>query len=195
MSQPSTGPKTEAGKFEASKNALTHGLTAVNIERFPAAIRESYSVFLAAQIKEWQPFTLNERIYVERYAFDQFQLLRSQSLLAHAVDELLADSANEALRKRHLTLSRHFRSLERSVQQSLAELRRMIADRIRELEICPEEEGAGDPEKPAPPLFLLTPHHLLSNASPPAASDPLRFANSPSPAARAYYQTYGEPTK
>ncbi len=168
MNQSATGPVTEQGKFESSKNAFTHGLTAANIDRFPAEVREAFAAFLSAQYAEWRPVTLNERIYLERYAFLQFQLLRSESLVSAALDSLLADPLSEAAQKRHLILARHFRSLERSTKESLAELRRMIADRLVEASLA-EQDGLQ-------PMSPLTPHHLLAKAMPAPAPDPVRFA-------------------
>ncbi len=154
----STGPLTVAGKFESSKNALTHGLTASNIDRFPEAIREEFRAFLTQQYAEWAPATLNEKIYVERYAFTQFQLLRSQSLLALAQENFLAQPDNEALEKKLARIARHVKSLERSAKEALKELRTFIADRMMTVETNAHIwERYGDSIH-IPTVF---PHHLV----------------------------------
>ncbi len=132
---PSTGPKTEPGKFESSKNALKHGLTSESIHRFPLEIREAYTEFLALQYGEFNPESLNECDYLEQYAFNRFQLNRAQPLLAQALDALTLDPANEALEKRYARLTRHVRALERSAQAALHELRTFITDRLLSAEL------------------------------------------------------------
>lgn len=179
----STGPITETGKFESSKNALTHGLTASNIDRFSATTREAFSAYLAQQYEEWKPATLNEKTYLERYAFNQFQLLRSESLVDNATEALLADPENEKAIKRHQTFTRHLRALERSSRETLRELRRMISDRL--------VETAEALSEGIEPLAVMTPHHLLKKALPqpqaaPPSEDSLRFVDEMPPLARMY---------
>lgn len=95
-----TGPLTPQGKFNSSKNAFTHGLSAQNIERFPESIREAYRAFYHQQLEELQPQTLNEEVYASQYAFAQFQLLRGQSLLMAAREAAFANPDDEAAEKR-----------------------------------------------------------------------------------------------
>jgi len=131
----STGPTSEAGKFASSKNALKHGLTSESIHRFPAEIREAYTEFLATQYAEFNPVTLTESDYLEQYAFNCFQLNRSQPMLAAALDALTADPDNEVLEKRYARLTRHVRALERSAKAALNELRTFITDRLLAAEL------------------------------------------------------------
>jgi hypothetical protein len=154
----STGPLSEAGKFESSKNALTHGLTAANIERFPESIRAEYAAFLEAQYVEWMPRSLNEGVYLERYAFNQFQLHRAQALHASALERLLLDPNDEAAEKHYSRISRHVRALERSTKEALQELRTFIADRLASIDVMeniPEES-------PFPAVFPA--HRILSKS-------------------------------
>lgn len=132
---PATGPKTDSGKFASSGNALKHGLTSESIHRFPAEIREAYSEFLATQYAEFNPETLTESDYLEQYAFNRFQLNRSQPMLAAALDALAADPDNEVLEKRYTRLTRHVRALERSAKNALQELRTFITDRLLAAEL------------------------------------------------------------
>lgn len=132
---PSTGPKTESGKFQSSKNALKHGLSSESIDRFPAEIRSAYTEFLASQYAEFNPETLTECDYLEQYAFNRFQLNRAQSMLATTLDALAADPDNEILEKRYTRLYRHVRSLERSAKSALQELRTFITDRLLAAEL------------------------------------------------------------
>jgi hypothetical protein len=142
---PSTGPKTDSGKFQSSKNSLKHGLTSESIDRFPSEIREAYSEFLATQYAEFNPETLTESDYLEQYAFNRFLLNRAQPMLAAAMDALAADPDNEILEKRYTRLTRHVRALERSAKSALQELRTFIADRLLAAELTAQlnEQFAG----------------------------------------------------
>lgn len=131
----STGPRTEAGKFESSKNALKHGLTSESIDRFPEEIREAYRIFLQNLYLEFHPQTTCEVDYLEQYAFQRFLFQRAQSLLATALADFEADPTNEALEKRYARFARHLRALERSAAHALQELRNFIADRLATIEL------------------------------------------------------------
>jgi hypothetical protein len=155
---PQGGPRTPEGKFESSKNALTHGLSAQSIDRFPAHLREEYKAFLATQYAEHKPVTLNECDHLEQYAFNRFQLSRAQPMLMQVMDELNADPANEALEKRYAKLNRHVKALERSARQALAEMRNFIADRMTRIEMLAHvsEEFVDQVDIP-----IAFPSHLL----------------------------------
>ncbi len=155
----STGPTSESGKFESSKNALKHGLTSDSIDRFPAEIREAFADFLTSQYQQFAPQTINERDYLEQYSFNRFQLNRAQPMLATAFNEWQSDPTSEVLEKRHARLARHVRALERSANAALAELRIFIADRLAAAEI---REGLpkGVAEFTGIPLALPS-HRLL----------------------------------
>jgi hypothetical protein len=159
MSKAASGPVTAQGKFEASKNALSHGLTASNIDRFPESIREDYTIFLAEQYAEWFPATTNEELYVNRYAFAQFQVLRAQPIAAAAHEEFL-ENPTDPLVQRHLqTISRYIRGLERVARETLKELRTLIADRLVAHTADQALEEASGEKLQYPILF---PHHLVT---------------------------------
>lgn len=126
----SGGPRTEAGKFQSSKNAIKHGLTMQSMDRFPAHLRAEFESFLAQQYEEHKAVTCNECDYLEQYAFQRFQLSRALPMLMQLQDELSQDPHNEALEKRFQRLNRYLKSLERSARAALTELRTFIADRM-----------------------------------------------------------------
>lgn len=130
-----TGPRTPEGKFESSKNAISHGLTAATIDRFPEHIRAAYAKFLAEQYDEHQPATTNERDFLEQYAFNRFQISRARAMMSDAWEKLAANPGDETLEKNYQKLNRHIKALERSAKYALAELRTFIANRIRNNEL------------------------------------------------------------
>ncbi len=178
MSNPnrSTGPITAEGKFNSSKNSVTHGLTAQNIDRFPESIREAYRAFLAQQFAEIQPETCNEELYLTQYAFAQFQLLRAQPILIAASEAALANPGDEAAEKRLARIARHTRSLERTAKDALKELRIFIQNRLASVAANETLAGLAGPSVQFPVAF---PHHLLTQKKDlrqPIADNALRFA-------------------
>lgn len=130
-----TGPITEAGKFESSKNALKHGLTSESIDRFPVEIQAAYRTFLDNLYFEFNPQSTCEEDYLQQYAFNRFQLQRAQPMLTRALADFNADPTNEILEKRYARFTRHVRALERSAANALKELRNFIADRLAAVEL------------------------------------------------------------
>ncbi len=174
MSQ--AGPNTAQGKFNSSKNAFTHGLTAQNIDRFPESIRDAYRVFHAQQIEELQPQSLNEELYAGQYAFAQFQLLRAQPLLIAAREAALANPDDEAAEKRLAKMTRHTKALERSAKEALKEFRIFVENRLASIEANEALAGIAGPGVEFPIAF---PHHLLVEKKArrkPVAENALRFA-------------------
>jgi hypothetical protein len=161
MTPPQTGPRTEAGKFNSSRNALAHGLTATNIDRFPAAMREEFAQFLARQREEWRPATHNEEIFVERYAFSQFQVLRAQALEAHFAGEFFANPADPVAAKRFQNFTRYLRNAERAAKEALKELRTFIADRLASVDADAALAEVTEAGNHFPKAF---PHHLVTAA-------------------------------
>ena len=169
-------PNTPQGKFNSSKNAFTHGLTAQNIERFPESIREAYRAFYAQQLEELQPQTLNEELYVSQYAFAQFQLLRGQSLLMAAREAAFANPDDEAAEKRLAKMTRHMKALERSAKDALKEFRIFVENRLASIEA---NEALAQIAGPGLEFPIAFPHHLLVDKKArrkPVAENALRFA-------------------
>jgi hypothetical protein len=157
----STGPLTPAGKFQSSRNAISHGLTAANIDLLPESIRDAFRAFLDEQYAEWSPVTSNECLYLERYAFAQFQLTRANLLLTSALEACMADPTDPEANKRHASIQRHTRALERSAQQAIAELRLMISDRLAAANIQAAFMASNDSLLPIAPMY---PSHRLVHA-------------------------------
>lgn len=157
----STGPITPEGKFQSSRNAISHGLTAANIDRLPESIRDSFRAFFDEQYTEWQPVTSNECLYLERYAFAQFQLTRANLLLTSALEACMADPADAEANKRHAQIQRHTRALERSAKEAIGELRLMIADRLANANIQAAFMAQNDSLLPIAPMY---PSHRLMNS-------------------------------
>ena len=70
-SKKSTGPKTEAGKARAARNAVTHGLTArpggvAEKAAGPGDPTEAYRERLGEWIGDWKPRGVAERTLTER---------------------------------------------------------------------------------------------------------------------------------
>ncbi|GAB4363098.1 MAG: hypothetical protein OHK0021_07050 [Bryobacter sp.] len=82
----------------------------------------TFEAYLAAQYAEVRPLTLNEKTFLERYAFNQYQLLAARPLADQTLSALLADPENPDLLKRHLAIQRSLRSLERAAKDALSQL-------------------------------------------------------------------------
>ncbi len=156
-----TGPVTPEGKFQSSRNAISHGLTAANIDRLPESIRDSFRSFLDEQYAEWLPVTSNECLYLERYAFAQFQLTRANMLLTSAIEACLADPADAEANKRHTQIQRHSRALERSAKEAICELRLMISDRLAAASVQAAFTASNDSLLP---IATMYPSHRLVHA-------------------------------
>jgi hypothetical protein len=126
----------------------------------PAATLAPYPDYLAAQLNEWQPVTINERTFLERYAANQYQVLLAQPHAAALYAAYLADPTDEKAEKAYAKFARHLRALERAARETLKELRTLIADRIANAE-CDVQLGQESPgDLFMPPVF---PHHLLTD--------------------------------
>lgn len=172
-----TGPTTPVGKFQSSRNAISHGLTAANIDRLPDSIRDAFRLFLDEQYTEWQPATSNECLFLERYAFSQFQLTRANILLTQALEACMANPSDDAADKKYKQLLRHTRALERSAREAISELRLLITDRIASTKIEAEffeKSGCYLGLAPTYPSHrLLRPQEIKLSAS----QNGLRFVN------------------
>jgi hypothetical protein len=67
-SEKSTGPKTEAGKLNASRNSWRHGLSASVFMVLEEENPEIYRTLLQAMYDQYQPVTPTEAILVEGMA-------------------------------------------------------------------------------------------------------------------------------
>jgi hypothetical protein len=111
---PSTGPRTEAGKSISSRNAVKHNLcskslTGSDLEEFQA-IRGSLD-------DEWEPATETENLLLDQMALSQWRMDRALSLELNAFD-------NDHLDEKLLAL-RYRTTAERSFYKALTELQRL----------------------------------------------------------------------
>jgi len=93
----STGAKTIGGKYNSSRNAITHGFLATSIV-LPGESRERFLELLASLINEFEPATANELNLVETMAVCRWRTLRCWTLEAASLthEQLRqADSATE----------------------------------------------------------------------------------------------------
>lgn len=90
--QKSTGPKTEEGKRNASKNRLSHGFNSEDAI-LPGENQQDFDALLAALIDEYQPATLTENMLVEKMALYQWLSLRAIRLQTGAFKSTLKRAA------------------------------------------------------------------------------------------------------
>jgi hypothetical protein len=128
------------------------------IDQYPENIREEYRTQLTRHWAEFQPATLSEELYLERYCFNHFQAQRVRLLGARATEKLLENPDCPEARKHHAILARHLRSLERSADAALRELRTLQADRLLNFEVNEMLDTKYQGELKAPPIY---PHHRL----------------------------------
>jgi hypothetical protein len=77
----STGPKSPGGKYNSSRNAITHGFLATSV-LLPGESRERYLELIASFVTEFEPATINEHHLVETLAHARWRLLRRRTLEA-----------------------------------------------------------------------------------------------------------------
>jgi hypothetical protein len=125
---PSTGPRTEAGKAISSRNAVKHNLCS---KRLTGTDLEELNAIRAKLDNEWEPSTETERMLLDQMALSQWRMDRALSLELNAFDDTQLDPALLALALRYRTAA------ERSFYKALAELQRLRTtireDAIRQL--------------------------------------------------------------
>jgi hypothetical protein len=166
--QKSTGPKTEAGKQQSSKNALTHGLAALEAVVFPGE-EEAYQALLDGAVEEHKPTTPTERALVYSIVHAAWTLHRCRraevvcfdDVSDGTVDPLLCRSADKStrnidryLRRAESTLHRCLRTLSALRKEQRDAAAAEAALRPREpIEVCwvdPEKEDRTKPIDPEP---------------------------------------------
>src|SRR5262249_7417536 len=120
--QLSTGPRTEAGKANSSRNAVKHGLTSKQLVIAPgeeeqfAELHDSLHAQLAPEgVLEMGIFNI---ICHAAWNLERFRILEAQ-LMANGVDSLLDETTARALDR----LQRYAASSQRSYFKALNELR------------------------------------------------------------------------
>jgi hypothetical protein len=137
--QKSTGPRTEAGKDRASRNAVKHGLTARHLV-LSCEERDDFEHLRAELYREHAPQSTQEVLLVTQIADSFYRLQRARKMETDLFERELSDSATADMsvlavfEKKSGTfelLRRYTASLERSYYRAIAELRRTQNDRRR----------------------------------------------------------------
>jgi hypothetical protein len=113
---PSTGPRTEAGKAVSSRNAVKHNLCST---RLTGTDLEEFQELRAKLEEEWGPATETEHLLLDQMALGQWRMDRALSLELSAFN-------NEQLDEKLLTLALRYRTTaERAFYKSLSELQQL----------------------------------------------------------------------
>ena len=124
---PSTGPKTEAGKSRSSKNAVTHGLRAKKIENaVPPALRQQYETLRRDYQSEYKPVGAVESTLLDMLIFAAWQLYKVREMELFADIDLGVMGSFGTSEK----LSRYRASHERLMFRSLNQLRQIQQERL-----------------------------------------------------------------
>ena len=83
-SNPSTGPRTEAGKAVSARNAVKHNLCS---KRLTGTDLDELNAIRAKLDDEWEPSTETERMLLDQMALSQWRMDRALSLELHAFDD------------------------------------------------------------------------------------------------------------
>jgi hypothetical protein len=128
--QKSSGPASDAGKANSSRNNFRHGLTQTegDLILLENESKDEYSQSLADFQKEWKPVTATERDLVERLASRQWLRRRAMRLQRRYVDDLgyIIDYQMHSLYRRYEMTH------ERGFNKALADLMRLRSIQIRE---------------------------------------------------------------
>ncbi|MFN7998005.1 MAG: hypothetical protein U0Q18_30575 [Bryobacteraceae bacterium] len=99
-----TGPQTPEGKAASSRNALVHGLTAIqNLP--PGEDPESFTMVAAALREQFQPANAYEELLVSRFANAQWRLARMGSIEAGIFLDRIRDIAQTRQAMRNISSS------------------------------------------------------------------------------------------
>jgi hypothetical protein len=128
--QKSSGPTSDTGKANSSRNNFRHGLTQTegDLILLENESKDEYSQSLADFQKEWKPVTATERDLVERLASRQWLRRRAMRLQRRYVDDLgyIIDYQMHSLYRRYEMTH------ERGFNKALADLMRLRSIQIRE---------------------------------------------------------------
>ena len=128
----STGPNTPEGRKAASRNSVTHGLSASPEALFAAHPdeRQAYESHAEKLRHDCQPSSNREDDAFQRYAWASFQAKRARNLETLSQDRWLEDPDNP---KRFSQMERMVElgcSLERRADKAINELRQLQRDRF-----------------------------------------------------------------
>jgi hypothetical protein len=121
--QKSTGPRTEEGKANSSKNSITHGLNSEPSTLF------AHSPELAKQFEEFcsqfeldAPQCPHEQLYFDRWTYAAFQAVRARALEAMAESDLRAHFGQIEYERRWQRFVQTRQRLEREGEAALAKM-------------------------------------------------------------------------
>jgi len=130
--QHSTGPKSEAGKATASRNATRHGLTAKQVV-INGEDQEAYEALRRDLIDAYQPANAAETMLVEEIAQGFWRLQRARALEAEqfnlccaGADPIIGFNSGNADFER---LRRYMTSIERAYHRAIEQLEKTQAAR------------------------------------------------------------------
>jgi hypothetical protein len=163
--QLSTGPVTDAGKAIASRNALSHGLTSSKV-LLPGDSQEEYDAFATDHIRVYMPGDLTERALVDKIVASNWRFRHALETEAafigaaatHILEQEPALSRTEAearifldkaLSRQLSLIMRYKRSIERTGEKALAELRRLQKIRSQEELMKRQLESLTERQAPA----------------------------------------------
>jgi hypothetical protein len=115
-SNTAAGPRTEAGKAIASRNAVKHNLCSKSLT---GADREEFLTIRARLDEEWEPATETENLLLDQMALSQWRMDRALSLELNAFNLGHLDEKLLALALRYRTTA------ERSFYKAPSELQRL----------------------------------------------------------------------
>jgi hypothetical protein len=124
----STGPRTAAGKYKSSLNALRHGLTAQTVVLLPHEDRAAYDALRAGLLDEFDPHTPLESQIVLTILDTQWRLNRARTLEAVILSEA-SDASDLELADAINKFSLHEARLTRILHTSLKQLRELQTTR------------------------------------------------------------------
>ena len=139
--QSSTGPRTEEGKANSSRNALKHGLTARDLVLREDEREEFESLQSDLQAELTPEGTLETLTFnnILRASWDMTRFRRLEScLMASDIDPALDDASAKTLDR----LSRYAARAERSYYRAIGELRTLQTNRtLREVKLTEEQRA------------------------------------------------------
>ncbi len=123
------GPKTEAGKQAASRNATKHGIHAKTIDAFAPSDREDFEALHREYATHYNPKDLIETELVHQLAFNRFRYYRflrfQEAALSEFPDSHSAFRELDAHARTHQYIERTLTHLDRDFHRAL----RLLEDR------------------------------------------------------------------
>jgi hypothetical protein len=133
----STGPRTPEGKAISSKNALKHGFTSRDLV-IPDHLKEDFDQLQSRLLSEFQIASELQNQCFRQYLRASWNLFRLDLEEARLFNEKGIDAL---LDTQHAHLQRYRRQQERSRNEALAELRRLVRDfRAADLQAAQEKQ-------------------------------------------------------